>query len=455
MERFDIAVVGGGPAGSSAGRAAAKQGVDAVVLEKGVPRVDRNGSGPDSTDAAGMLDYWVDLMALPGEIPERVILSELEGAFFGGPTKGVTLRQTGIPSTYPNFGFTFHRARFDDWLRGEAEAAGADYRVGVGVRDVEHERAIDSRSGYVHTLVLRDSSEIEAEYLLLADGPQRTVTMDVLENFTDAPVTEALGSRRANHIAYQEHREFPPELFEPELIKFWWGIIPGHTAYPWIFPNDGTVARVGLTMPIGVDLAGVPDRDAYRLVDPGDERVPPGREYVRRLLDAEYPAYDIDADFPLVEDRGKRGGVESYPISSTRPIDSPVKAGIAVAGGAMGATSAFHEGGDHVAVRTGKIAGSLAGAGALDAYNREWKRAIGTEVVRNVAFADVVRGFSPTDWDRSIGAVRRMVDRGGTGLCGAIGAGVDSAKLFGRYRKRKFDYRGDRYVQIAESEYSV
>jgi len=121
----------------------------------------------------------------------------------------------------------------------------------------------------------------------------------------------------------------------------------------------------------------------------------------------------------------------------------------------MGATSAFHEGGDHVAVRTGKIAGSLASAGVLEAYNREWKRAIGEEVLRNVAFADVVRDFSPADWDRSIGTVRRMVDRGGTGLREALGAGFDGAKLFVEYKKRKFEYRGDRYVQIAETDYST
>ncbi|MFO7927049.1 FAD-dependent oxidoreductase, partial [Natronomonas sp.] len=38
MERTDVAIVGGGPAGSSAAHAAASAGADAIVLEKGVPR---------------------------------------------------------------------------------------------------------------------------------------------------------------------------------------------------------------------------------------------------------------------------------------------------------------------------------------------------------------------------------------------------------------------------------
>ena len=75
MDRVDVAVVGGGPAGTSAAWTAAESGADTLVIEKGVPRNDRDRLGPDSTDAAGMLDYWVDLMDFePGEIPEDVVL---------------------------------------------------------------------------------------------------------------------------------------------------------------------------------------------------------------------------------------------------------------------------------------------------------------------------------------------------------------------------------------------
>jgi flavin-dependent dehydrogenase len=449
MERVDVAVVGGGPAGTSAGWAAARQDADVVVLEKGVPREDREEKGPDSTDAAGMLNYWIDLMDLPVAISEEVILQELDGATFEGPTETVTMRDTGMESSYSGFGFTFHRARFDDWLRGHCEDAGADYRVGISVRDVD----IDARNG--HTVTLRDGHEIEAEYLILADGPQRTVTRGVLSEFVPEKRLDNLASTRANHIAYQEYREFPPELFEDDLIKFWWGAIPGHTAYPWVFPNDGTVARVGLTMPIGVDLSTVRNRDAYTLLHSDDTTVPSGEEYIRRLLEAEYPEYDYETDFPLVEDRGKRNGVESYPISSTRPIDSPVGAKVAVAGGAMGTTSAFHEGGDHVAVRTGKIAGSLAGAGSLSAYNREWKRAVGTEIQRNVAMADVVRGFEPDDWDRTFRSVGKMLDDGYYNQFRAPLSGFNGLSMLARYQRAKFGYRNNRYVQIRESEYAV
>ena len=89
--------------------------------------------------------------------------------------------------------------------------------------------------------------------------------------------------------------------------------MPGHIAYPWLFPNDGTVARIGLTWPVDLTIDAVGDPDDYRLLRAGDDRLPTGERYVRRLLTEAYPDYDI-ADFPLVRDRGKNGGTESYPI---------------------------------------------------------------------------------------------------------------------------------------------
>ena len=364
-------------------------------------------------------------MDLDEPIPGHVKHRELSAAEFIGPTETLTLTETGIDSAYPNFGFTMHRARFDDWLGDRARSAGADYRVGASVAGVE--TSLTGRPS--HTLTLRDGTEIEAEYLVLADGPQRTVTGRVLGRWLPETAMDRLETRRANHIAYQEYREFPPELLEDDRIKFWWGYMPGHTAYPWVFPNDGRVARVGLTMPIDLDLDSVDGRERYRLLRP--------------------------EDFPVQTDRGKSDGTETYPISSTRPIESPTRANVAVVGGAMGATSAFHEGGDHVAVRTGSIAGRLAALGALRAYNAEWHRAIGPEVRRNCIFAEMVRGYGPDDWDRLFGLVDDIVDDDGITPRESVRTGVSGAKLFAEYTLRKFGYRNGRYAQILEHEYAV
>jgi electron-transferring-flavoprotein dehydrogenase len=455
MERVEVAIVGGGPAGMAAAEAAARRDASAVVVEKGVPRADRAELGPDSTDAAGMLDYWVDIMDVPfEEIPDEIVLQELDRTAFAGPTERCTMYSTGIDSSYPGFGFTFDRPRMDDWLRERAEDAGAEYRVGTGVKRVES----DLSSGHRHTLTLGDGSEIECEHLILADGPQRNVTIPTLDQFLPAgrSMGDLLGTH-ANHIAYQEHRRIPEELFEESALQFWWGFIPGRTAYPWIFPNDGNVARVGLTMPIGMDLADVENPGDYPLLRPDDEQLPSGAIYLRRLLEHEYgDRYDLD-DFPLASNRGKRGGTEAYPISSTRPIDSPTRAGIAVAGGAMGTTSAFHEGGYHVAVRTGRIAGRLAAIDDLETYNDTWKGAIGEEITRNVAMARMVEEYTPADWDRTFRTARGMLaeSEGIDMFQRRFSAGLDATRLLFAYRRARFAFRGDRYVQFRESEYAL
>jgi len=456
MERVDVAIVGGGPAGTSAAWTAAEAGADTLVVEKGVPRNDRDRLGPDSTDAAGMLDYWVDLMDFEAaEIPEDVVLRTLDGADFHGPTETLAIDDTGIDASYPDFGFAFHRARFDDWLREEAEHAGASYHVGDSVTGVDSDPGGDPNHDHRHRLALSNGEEIEAEYLVLADGPQRTVTTGTLDQFTPEGTTiaEYLGPAEANHIAYQEYREVPAEVFEPSRILFWWGVIPGHTAYPWVFPNDGRVARVGLTMPIGLDVDDF-DRTEWALLRDGDETIPQGSLYLERLIDYAYPGYDT-ADFPLVEDRGKRGGTETYPISSTRPVESPTRAGIAVVGGAMGGTSAFHEGGDHVAVRTGKIAGELAATGELQAYNDAWQDALGDEFRRNVTMAHIVADYGPADWDRVFAAADTMLNRGEYSWLSVLRSGLTGLRLVRQYNrtKRRFDDGG--YVQFREDEYAL
>ncbi len=453
MERHDVIVVGGGPAGANAGRAAADAGADALVLEQGIPRNDRDGLGPDSTDAAGMLDYWVDIMELdPTDIPDDIILQELDAVDFISPNAAVELRTTGMEATYDGFGFTFHRARMDDWMRERAEAAGAAYEVGTSVNSVE-----ELPDGG-HVVRTADGESYETGALVLADGPQRRITLRVLEEYLpeEHPVLESMAPPNANHIAYQEHRRLPEDAFEADRLKFWWGYMPGETAYPWVFPNDDRVARIGFTMPIGIDLEDVSNRGDYPLLNRDDDRIPDGSTYIRRLLELEYgDEYDIEEEFPLVTGRGKRDGTETYAISSTRPIDSPVGANIAIVGGAMGTTSAFHEGGYHVATRTGSVAGELAANGELHAYNTAWKDAVGDEICRNIVFADIVKDYTPGHWDRAFTAANKMVGDSEEALLERIySAGWFATRSYLTYRWKKFGYRNARFVQLREDEYT-
>ena len=114
-----------------------------------------------------------------------------------------------------------------------------------------------------------------------------------------------------------------------------------------------------------------------------------------------------------------------------------------------------HEGGAHVAIRTGKIAGTLAASDSLKQYNSQWKAAIGTEIRRNVAFANLVRGFGPSDWDSVFRITNRVLNSSNTSstLSALRRAGLGGFKLLSTYKKEKFLLRDGRYVQITESDY--
>ncbi|AWB27247.1 NAD(P)/FAD-dependent oxidoreductase [Halococcoides cellulosivorans] len=451
MDEVAIAVVGGGPAGTSAAEAAASAGAEVRLYEKGVPRADRPEPGADSTDAAGLLDYWFDVMGISyAEFPDHLISAECTGAAFYGPTVETTITDTGLADGEAPFGITFDRSGFDDWLRQRAEAAGADVRVGTGVSSVSSTPS----GGWTHTLELADGTTVEADRVILADGPSRSVTLDALSQFADRDrVEEAIGPDHANHIGYQEYRRLPEDAIDDDQFHFWWGAIPGHTAYPWVFPDGEDRYRIGLTMPSALDLATVDDPANYTLIDADDERMPPGAIVVERLLDRVLGVDPDDA--PRLDDRGKSNGTEAYPISSTRPIESPVGADLAVAGGAMGTTSAFHEGGDHVAVRTGSIAGRLAAADRLDEYNAAWQDAIGSEIRRNVAVADMVRGYGPDDWDRRLQTGQRVLDSDRSGIWRLFSTGIDGARVVAEYTYRRWQLRDGGYVGLPESAYDI
>ena len=142
--------------------------------------------------------------------------------------------------------------------------------------------------------------------------------------------------------------------------------------------------------------------------------------------------------------------------------ESPVEAGggvTPVAGGAMGTTSAFHEGGYHVAVRSGKIAGKLAATDDIRiGTNDEWKDAIGEELLRNIAFADIVKECGPDDWDKAFSMVNKLLNDDGTGIGGEEwenSSGVRRETPWPSTRRTKFGYRDPgTYVQVAEDEYT-
>ncbi len=446
-EKFDIAIIGGGPGGSSAAReAASNTSLDVVVLERGVEREDRTSLGPDSTDAAGFLDYWLEIADIDEENFYFPDVQKVDKAEFLSPNAKYTLDDTGMNSWYDSFGFTFNRVKMDNILVEKAKNQGVDYRINE-VRNVE---TSTSNSSFKHYIETENGDEITSKFLILADGPQRNITLDVLKQFINPDKVSNLRPKNANHIAYQEYRRFPEKEYDSNAIKFWWGFIPGETAYLWCFPSKNGIAKIGLTAPVGTKIDS---KQEYELVKKDENTLPSGSSLINRLLEKLYgDKYDIEQDFPLVKNKGKTNGSEGYLISSTKPIDSPIKANIAVVGGAMGSTSSFHEGGYHLALCTGKTAGRLISKEKLHQYNKTWKKAAGEEIARNLRASKLVGDLSPQEWDSLLTRLTTYQKSKGHKK---ILSGLGISSLVFRYFLLKIQYNFKNYTQIKEEDYQI
>ncbi len=429
-ETYTLAVVGGGPAGTTAAKTFidVSENGNVVLLDEGTKRADRDGeAGPDSTDAAGQLQYWLDDM--PDWVSDIFLqnkVRDINRVNFHGPNESTVIRRANrfehlVASSFAtdqmsvdldSFGMTFDRPGLDDDLVTAAERAGVDVRMGSRVGGVETTWTDGSPR---HHLTVPGGTDIVAEYLVLADGPKRKVTIDTIGQFLDGEEKRVHPANGNQHTARQFYVA-PPDGDEwteglDDKFEFFWGYIPGHTAYPWIFPLEDGLYEIGLTRPTALDRPdaferlGVDPAD-WPLLDQHDTEYPGDVEILERLYDRFLCGSGKLTDH-TVEDRGKFDGRETYVISSMQPFDSPTGANVAVVGGAGGFTSAFHEGGDHVAVYTGALAGELIGDGtrSLEEFNTEWKRRYGYEIFPNVAFAEVVKSFGPRDYDRTFSSL--------------------------------------------------
>lgn len=109
MQRYDVAIVGGGPAGSTCARLLAASGLTVVVLEKA-------GRDHSKTCAGGISFPAYELAPIPGNVVERRITASRVIAASG---RSVTVGNPAEP------GYTVCRGSYDLWLMSEAEKAGA------------------------------------------------------------------------------------------------------------------------------------------------------------------------------------------------------------------------------------------------------------------------------------------------------------------------------------------
>jgi geranylgeranyl reductase family protein len=202
----DLIIVGAGPAGSSAAREAALQGLDTLILEKeAFPRYKPCG-GALSGRAVSLLDF-----PLPSSICERTVTGAR--VHFQGK---VLERHKGY-----NLTTLINRSRFDDVLLQKAKEAGAGIKTQKVQDFLEKEDHVSVKTKYgIH----------RCKFLVIASGCQ-----DWLKNRICGPDRkECMGVCLVAEIE-EDDRKIEERLAGTLDIHF--GV--AHGGYGWIFPHKG------------------------------------------------------------------------------------------------------------------------------------------------------------------------------------------------------------------------
>jgi electron transfer flavoprotein-quinone oxidoreductase len=158
-DKFDVIVVGAGPAGSAAAIKLAQQGLSVVLIERG--------ETPGSKNLSGGVLYGRCLDSLlPGFVEkapiERFIINHITTFLTGDAWFGLDFK-AGAFGAPPYNGYTVLRARFDRWLAEQAEAAGAMIIAGIRVDQLVKE------DGRIVGVVAGDDTLL-ADVVIAADG---------------------------------------------------------------------------------------------------------------------------------------------------------------------------------------------------------------------------------------------------------------------------------------------
>jgi len=162
MAPYDVVVVGAGPAGSLAARAAAEGGARTLLLDHR-PELGQPVQCGEFLPAGEVLADLFDCRSLLSpayEVPSEVVLRETHWMTCVSPY--------GHRFRFPLDGFTVSRRAFDKALAFRAEGAGAELRYPVGVTGVVGDE-----------VVLAGGERVRAKVIVGADGPTSTVARAV------------------------------------------------------------------------------------------------------------------------------------------------------------------------------------------------------------------------------------------------------------------------------------
>ncbi|MGB7050012.1 MAG: geranylgeranyl reductase family protein [Acidimicrobiales bacterium] len=223
LARYDVAVVGAGPAGSIAALVLARAGARVALVDKA--SFPRHKACGDLVGPRG-----VRILSDLGVLPRGRRLGDMEVV---GPTGRVVVLHATPGTTYPGFALSIPRKILDAGLRDAALDAGADGYTGRAA--APHFATDGELEGFQLDGGADDSHNVRADVVIGADGALSRV----------AAVARLVDESKALWgFAVRAYGDAGPDLLR---VIFWepsaWSGYPG---YGWEFPGVEGTSNVGL-----------------------------------------------------------------------------------------------------------------------------------------------------------------------------------------------------------------
>ncbi|WP_024446278.1 NAD(P)/FAD-dependent oxidoreductase [Mycolicibacterium iranicum] len=317
-QRYDVAISGGGPAGSAAAWQAVRTGARVILLDKAeFPR--------DKPCGDGLTPRAVSFMQKMGLADEVAKFHRLNRATIYSPTEWELSfpRRPGMP----DHGHGIRRTQLDTMLLKHAEAAGAEVRQGAEVTGA----SVDD-DGRVNGLTLRGGEVIHADAVIAADGTYSPVRRSLkltskYNGYSAIAIRAEMSANRPDSDSLDIHLKISHEGQQ----------LPG---YGWVFPlGDG---RVNIGVGYVNSFKRWHDINAARLLGDFMDGLP------------------RDWNLPSVAELQSSKALQAWRLPMGFTAWPPWRPGVLFAGDAMGAARPVSGAGISKALQSGLAAGESA-----------------------------------------------------------------------------------------------
>lgn len=360
-KNYDVVVVGGGPAGSSAAYAAASRGASVIMLEK-------EADIAETVRTSGV--SWLKEIKEFG-IP-RECYNEIRNFSFQSPNNTVTIKCAAPAAAVLDVRRTYR------WLASQAGRAGAGIMTGTNITGVTRSKG---RIAGVTGTCTADHCDVEFGAKVIVDA-------------TGFPsvVCRAVGmADQWQRFGVGAEYEVEAESVDPDT---WWLMVGRRfspAGYAWIFPVGGRVVRIG----VGV---GKPESDA----DP--------KQILKKIMDdREGPISSLGRIRPM---EFHYGLIPNEGLSRRTVTD-----GLIAVGDSAGQANPLVLEGIRYAIQFGRMAGQRAADAArtgrtakrdLYPYERQWRKMIESRIKIAQKVQNRWIHLSDEEWDRELDIIRGM-----------------------------------------------